>query len=56
MELDISPHGGAEVSPIAEVICGPLERAELSARAIELLLKKRGVASARVRPSALALR
>jgi hypothetical protein len=56
MELDISPHGGAEVSPIAEVICGPLERAELSARAIELLLKKRGVAGARVRPSALALR
>jgi hypothetical protein len=56
MELDISPHGGAEASPIAEVICGPLERAELSARAIELLLKKRAVTGARVRPSALALR
>jgi hypothetical protein len=38
------------------VICGPLERAELSARAIELLLKKRAVTGARVRPSALALR
>jgi hypothetical protein len=56
MEVDISPHGGAEVSPVAEVICGPLERAELSARAIELLLKKRAVTGARVRASALALR
>ena len=56
MELDVSPHGGGEVLPIAEVICGPLERAELSARAIELLLKKRAISGARVRPSALAQR
>ena len=45
-----------DASPIAEVICGPLERAELSARAIQLLLKKRAIAGARVRASALALR
>ena len=56
MELDVSSHGGPEPSPIAEVICGPLERAELSARAIELLLKKRAITGARVRPSSLALR
>ncbi len=55
VELDVSAHAGAG-SPIAEVICGPLERAELSARAIQLLLKKRAIAGARVRSSALALR
>jgi hypothetical protein len=56
VSLDVSPAGGLASSPIAEVICGPLERADLSARAIQLLLKKRSVTSARVRPSALALR
>ena len=56
VEIDVSPRVGAGVSPIAEVICGPLERAELSTRAIQLLLKKRAVTSARVRSSALALR
>jgi hypothetical protein len=56
VELDVSPRAGAYASPIAEVICGPLERAELSARAIALLLKKRAVTGARVRPSALAVR
>lgn len=56
MDIDVSSHGGPEMSPIAEVICGPLERADLSARAIELLLKKRAISGARVRPSALALR
>jgi hypothetical protein len=56
VEIDVSAHVGGGASPIAEVICGPLERAELSTRAIQLLLKKRAVAGARVRPSALALR
>lgn len=56
VELDVSPRVGAGAPPIAEVICGPLERAELSARAIALLLKKRAVTGARVRPSSLALR
>jgi hypothetical protein len=56
IEIDVSPRVGGGASPIAEVICGPLERAELSTRAIQLLLKKGGVTSARVRPSALALR
>jgi hypothetical protein len=54
--VDVAPAGGPESSPIAEVICGPLERTDLSARAIQMLLKRRGVASARVRPSSLALR
>jgi hypothetical protein len=52
----VVPAGGPASSPIAEVICGPLERADLSARAIQMLLKKRGVTGARVRPSNLALR
>ena len=56
VEIDVSPRVGGGASPIAEVICGPLERAELSARAIEMLLKKRAVASARVRSSSLAQR
>jgi hypothetical protein len=56
VELDVSPRAGGGTSPIAEVICGPLERAELAARAISLLLKKRAVTGARVRPSVLALR
>ncbi len=56
VELDVSPRVGGGVSPLAEVICGPLERADLSARAIQLLLKKGAVSGARVRPSALALR
>jgi hypothetical protein len=54
--LDVAPAAGPSSSPIAEVICGPLERADLSARAIQLLLKKRAIVGARVRPSALALR
>jgi hypothetical protein len=54
--VDVSPAGGPASSPIAEVICGPLERTDLSARAIQLLLKKRSIVGARVRPSALALR
>jgi hypothetical protein len=56
VELDVAPRVGGDASPIAEVICGPLERAELSTRAIQLLLKKRAIAGARVRSSALALR
>jgi hypothetical protein len=56
VEFDVSPHVGGDASPIAEVICGPLERAELSTRAIQLLLKKRAIGGARVRASALALR
>lgn len=56
VEIDVSPRMGGGTSPVAEVICGPLERAELSTRAIQLLLKKGGVTGARVRPSALALR
>jgi len=56
VEFDVSPRVGGDASPIAEVICGPLERAELSARAIQLLLKKRAISGARVRASALALR
>lgn len=56
VELDVSPRVGGGASPIAEVICGPLERAELSTRAIQMLLKKRAVSGARVRSSALALR
>ena len=56
VELDVSAHASKGGSPIAEVICGPLERADLSARAIQLLLKKRAVGGARVRGSALALR
>jgi len=56
VELDVSAQAAKGGSPIAEVICGPLERAELSARAIQLLLKKRAVGGARVRASALALR
>jgi hypothetical protein len=56
VEFDIAPRAGGDASPIAEVICGPLERAELSARAIQLLLKKRAIGGARVRASALALR
>jgi hypothetical protein len=56
VEIDVSPRIGGGASPIAEVICGPLERPELSTRAIQMLLKKRAVAGARVRPSALALR
>jgi hypothetical protein len=56
VEIDVSPRAGGGASPIAEVICGPLERAELSTRAIQLLLKKRAVTGARVRSSALALR
>jgi hypothetical protein len=56
MEIDVSPNRGPAASPIAEVICGPLERADLSTRAIELLLKKRALSAARVRASALALR
>jgi len=55
IEIDVSPHSGV-APPIAEVICGPLERADLSTRAIELLLKKRALTGARVRASALALR
>jgi hypothetical protein len=56
VELELAARPGADASPIAEVICGPLERAELSARAIQLLLKKRAITGARVRSSALALR
>jgi hypothetical protein len=56
VEIDVSPRMGGGASPIAEVICGPLERAELSTRAIQMLLKKRAVSGARVRSSALALR
>ena len=56
VELDLSARLGADASPIAEVICGPLERAELSMRAIQLLFKKRAIAGARVRSSALAMR
>jgi hypothetical protein len=54
--VDVSPAGGPASSPIAEVICGPLDRTDLSARAIQLLLKKRSIIGARVRPSNLALR
>ena len=56
VQLELAARTGADASPIAEVICGPLERAELSARAIQLLLKKRAITGARVRASALALR
>jgi hypothetical protein len=56
VEIDVSTRANGDASPVAEVICGPLDRAELSTRAIHLLLKKRAVAGARVRPSALAQR
>ena len=38
-------------SPVAEVVCGPIERSDLAARSIQLLLKSRGNASARIRHS-----
>jgi hypothetical protein len=53
VDLDISPRGGPTASPVAEVVCGPIDRSELAARSIQLLLKSRGNASARVRHSAL---
>lgn len=56
VEIDVSTRASGDASPVAEVICGPLERAELTTRAIHLLLKKRAVSGARVRPSALAQR
>jgi hypothetical protein len=55
VELDISPRGGPSDSPVAEVVCGPIDRGELAARSIRLLLKSRGNSSARVRSSALTL-
>jgi hypothetical protein len=55
VDLDISPRGGPAASPVAEVVCGPIDRGELAARSIQLLLKSRGNSSARVRTSALTL-
>lgn len=53
VELDVSPRGGPGASPVAEVICGPVERGDLAARSIQILLKSRGHAGVRVRSSAL---
>ena len=53
VELDVSPRGGPAASPVAEVVCGPIDRSDLAARSIQLLLKSRGNTSARVRHSAL---
>jgi hypothetical protein len=53
VDLDVSPRGGPTASPVAEVVCGPIDRSDLAARSIQLLLKSRGNASARVRHSAL---
>jgi hypothetical protein len=53
VELDVSPRTGPAASPIAEVVCGPIDRIELASRSIQLLLRSRGNASARVRTSAL---
>jgi hypothetical protein len=53
VELDVSPRGGPAASPVAEVVCGPIDRSDLAARSIQLLLRSRGNASARVRHSAL---
>ena len=53
VELDISPKAGSSKSPVAEVVCGTLDRGTLAARSIGLLLKSRGNASARVRSSTL---
>lgn len=53
VELDISSHGGPGATPVAEVVCGPIERSDLAARSIQLLLRSRGNASARIRHSAL---
>jgi hypothetical protein len=53
VELDVSPHGGPAASPVAEVVCGPIDRSDLAARSIQLLLRSRGNSSARVRHSAL---
>ena len=55
VELDISPRGGPTASPVAEVVCGPIDRGDLAARSIRLLLRSRGNSSARVRSSALTL-
>lgn len=52
IDLDVSPRGSVTASPVAEVVCGPIERGELAARSIQLLLKSRGHAAARVRQSA----
>ena len=53
VELDISSPGGPGATPVAEVVCGPIERSDLAARSIQLLLRSRGNASARIRHSAL---
>ena len=53
VDLDVSSRGGPAASPVAEVVCGPVDRSDLAARSIQLLLKSRGNASARVRHSAL---
>lgn len=55
VELDISPRGGPAASPVAEIVCGPIDRGDLAARSLQLLLKSRGNSSARVRTSALTL-
>ncbi len=55
VELDVSSRGGPAASPVAEVVCGPIDRSDLAARSIQLLLRSRGNASARVRHSALTL-
>ena len=55
VELDVSPKADVGTTPVAEVVCGPIERGELAARSIQLLLKSRGNAGARVRSSALTL-
>ena len=53
VHLDVAPRGSVSTSPVAEVVCGPIERADLAARSIQLLLKSRGNASARIRHSVL---
>jgi hypothetical protein len=52
-ELDISPRTGPSASPLAEVVCGPVDRSALAARSIQTLLRSRGYAGTRVRTSAL---
>jgi hypothetical protein len=52
-ELDISPRTGPSASPLAEVVCGPIDRSALAARSIQTLLKSRGYAGTRVRTSVL---
>lgn len=53
VDLDVSSRGGPAASPVAEVVCGPIDRSDLAARSIQLMLRSRGNASARLRQSAL---